>query len=558
MKILIADDNNTDRMILIRILSQSGHEIFSANDGLQAVESFKKNKPDIVLLDALMPNLDGYAAAELIKKESGENMVPIIFLTSLKDAAALARCLEVGGDDFLSKPYNKTILQAKIKALERMKQLYDEVMKQRNEIQFYTDHMIHEQEVAKRVFDNIAHSGNLKQKNIQHLLSPMSIFNGDILLCATAATGSSHILLGDFTGHGLPAAIGALPLAEIFYGMTIKGFSIPDIMTEINTRLASILPTGVFCCATACEVNYKDSAMTIWSGGLPDAYIVRSGVGVIDTIISRHLPLGVLKPDSFLVDTQVFRFKEGDKLYLFSDGILEAEAPDGSMFGDQRLLKLINNATGNENIFQELLSSVQDFCKSDEQTDDLTFIEYTFDSTASEDENPDHTTIDKTQKPLNWAVQYELRSESLRTFDPLPMVLQILMECPGLKFYRGRIFTILAEMYNNALDHGVLGMDSRIKNSANGFIQYFNVRKERLDNLSDGYIRINMEHLPSDTGGDLIIEIEDSGKGFDVTKAINADNSFSGRGLELISSLCHDVQHSLDGKKLKVIFRWQY
>jgi len=279
-----------------------------AEDGVQAIYLFKQHDPDIVLLDALMPNLDGYGAARQIKKEAGENYVPIIFLTSLRKTSALAKCLEVGGDDFLTKPYNKIILQAKIKALERVKQLYDEVMNQRNEIQFFTEHMIREQEVAKRVFDNITHSGNLKQENIQHILSPMSIFNGDLLLCAKAASGNSHILLGDFTGHGLPAAIGALPVADIFYGMTIKGFSIPDIMTEINSRLTRILPIDVFCCAIACEVNYRNGSLTVWSGGLPDAYIVQPGKGIKNTIKSKHLPLGVLKPESFSVETEVFKY----------------------------------------------------------------------------------------------------------------------------------------------------------------------------------------------------------------------------------------------------------
>jgi len=155
MKILIADDDNTDRLILQTLLLKNNHEVLVAEDGVQAIYLFKQHDPDIVLLDALMPNLDGYGAARQIKKEAGENYVPIIFLTSLRKTSALAKCLEVGGDDFLTKPYNKIILQAKIKALERVKQLYDEVMNQRNEIQFFTEHMIREQEVAKRVFDNI-------------------------------------------------------------------------------------------------------------------------------------------------------------------------------------------------------------------------------------------------------------------------------------------------------------------------------------------------------------------------------------------------------------------
>jgi len=558
MKIVIADDNNTERLILKTILAKTEHEVFAAEDGLQAVEMFKKHQPDIVLLDAMMPNLDGYGAAKQIKQEAGENMVPIIFLTSLKEASALTKCLEVGGDDFLTKPYNKSILQAKIKAFERLKKLYDQVRDQRNEIQYFTEQMIHDQEVAKRVFDNIAHSGNLQQKNIQHLLSPMSIFNGDVLLCAKAASGSTHLLLGDFTGHGLPAAIGALPVAEIFYGMTIKGFSIPDIMTEINSRLTNILPVGVFCCATACEINYRDKMLTIWSGGLPDAYILSPGGDIVKTIKSRHLPLGVLKSGSFSVGTEVLPIKQGDKLYIFSDGIVESESPDGSMFGEQRLLDSFASTKEGNNLFNDLLNKVMDFCQSDKQTDDFTLIEYTFDNDASENDESESQSSGKNEKSLDWSFSYEFRPESLRSFDPLPLVLQIIMECPGLKLYRGRIFTILAEMYNNALDHGVLALDSALKQSADGFMEYISLRKKRLDSLESGYVRFNMEHIPTESGGDLFLKMEDSGSGFDTRKIIKADNSYSGRGLELIRSLCHSVKHSSDGCTVTAIFKWQH
>ncbi len=558
MKILIADDNNADRLILKTILLKAQYEVFAAADGLEAVELFKVSEPDIVLLDALMPNMDGYEAAAEIKKLSGEKMIPIIFLTSLKEASALALCLEVGGDDFLSKPYNKIILEAKLKAFERMKVLHDEVREQRNEIQFFTDHMIQEQEVAKRVFDNIAHSGNLAQSNIQHLLSPMSVFNGDLLLCARTPSGNSHIMLGDFTGHGLPAAIGALPVAEIFYGMSVKGFSIADIIMEINTRLSTILPVGVFCCATACDINYRDESITIWSGGLPDSYLLRPGQGLVETIKSKHVPLGVLKSNSFSLETMVLRFNEGDKLYIFSDGILEAESPAGDMYGEQRVLDLINADVNAPELFQTLLTDIHEFCQSDEQNDDLTLIEYTFDVEAHGEAESEQKQSTAEIKPLDWSLEYELRPETLRKFDPLPLVLQILMECPGLKPHRGRVFTILAELYSNALDHGVLGLDSTLKSSPDGFAEYYNQRKIKLDELTEGYVRIKMEHIPTTDGGNLFMQVEDSGKGFNVTNIKKSDNSFSGRGLELARSLCRTVEHDNNGRSIKVDFQWTY
>jgi len=222
IKVLIADDNQIDRMVLSRIVRNQGYQVFEAENGALAIEAFEQHQPDIVLLDVMMPVMGGREAARQIKTLAGEDFVPVIFLTSLTDAQSLADCLESGGDDFLSKPYNHIILQAKINSFYRMRDMNRTLQKQRDTIAQNNEHLMHEQHVAKAVFDNVAHAGCLSSPNIRYMLSPLAVFNGDVLLAAHKPAGGMHVLLGDFTGHGLPAAIGAMPLAEIFYGMTAK------------------------------------------------------------------------------------------------------------------------------------------------------------------------------------------------------------------------------------------------------------------------------------------------------------------------------------------------
>ena len=85
------------------------------------------------------------------------------------------------------------------------------------------------------------------------------------------------VFLGDFTGHGLPAAIGAMPVAEIFYGMAAKGFGAPDVLREINRKLRRILPVGMFCCGLMVEADFKHNSLRVWNGGLPDGWLLRAG-----------------------------------------------------------------------------------------------------------------------------------------------------------------------------------------------------------------------------------------------------------------------------------------
>ena len=124
-----------------------------------------------------MPNKNGIQAAREIRKIAGEDLVPIIFLTSLNEASDLAECLEAGGDDFLTKPYNPVVIKAKILAFSRMRRLHTEIQGQR-------EHLVQEQIAAKSIFDKIAHYGVLNSPNIRYLISPKAIFNGDVVLAA--------------------------------------------------------------------------------------------------------------------------------------------------------------------------------------------------------------------------------------------------------------------------------------------------------------------------------------------------------------------------------------
>jgi DNA-binding response OmpR family regulator len=150
LKILVADDTDADRLILETIVRKEGHQVFSAKNGLEAVAIFKQENPDIVLMDALMPELDGFDAARQIKDLAGDELVPIIFLTSLQDTESLVHCLDAGGDDFLSKPYNRVILKAKIKSFNRMRGLHSTMISQRDQLAQHHQRLLQEQTVAKQ------------------------------------------------------------------------------------------------------------------------------------------------------------------------------------------------------------------------------------------------------------------------------------------------------------------------------------------------------------------------------------------------------------------------
>ncbi len=559
LNILIADDNKSDRLILAAIVKNMGHKVCFAEDGIQAVAQYNEQKPDIILLDVMMPNMNGQEAALAIKSSVGEDMVPIIFLTSLQDATDLAKCLDSGGDDFLTKPYNKIILQAKINAFSRMSRMHLTLQQQRDLIREHNEHMVHEQEVARAVFDNVTHSGCLNLPNLKYLLSPFSVFNGDVLLAARRPSGSMHILLGDFTGHGLPAAIGAMPLAEIFYGMTAKGFLMEDILREINSKLKKILPIGYFCCVCMLNLNFRKEQIEVWMGGLPDFYLLRHDTCEVEKIASTHLPLGVLSSHGFDSKTQRFSLRREDRLYMWSDGIIESRNDNGDLFGEDRLMDIFNANQNQDNLFNEIVFRLNDFTGESGKDDDTTLLEVRMVDESEIGEVNIDLSSGMITGPTNWNMRYTLRGETLKTFNPLPFMLGILSDVPALHGLSGQLYTLMAELFSNAFEHGVLGLSSELKKDAKGFSEYYAQRDQAMKSMTEGFVMFEFDHIPTNEGGLLSLVVSDSGDGFDHQgKQGNKfnDEGYSGRGIPLIVSICDSLEYIGNGNTVKITLSW--
>ena len=558
LTILIAEDSAADRLLLASIIRRQGHQVLTVSNGAEAIEVFARERPQLVLMDALMPVMDGFEAARQIKQLAGEALVPIIFLTSLRESEALAQCLDAGGDDFLPKPYNPLILAAKINAMDRLRRLQATVLQQRDLIARHHEHLMHEQRAAKAVFDKVAHSGCINAApNIRYLQSPYALFNGDLLLAAYTPSGDMHVLLGDFTGHGLPAAIGAMPLAEVFYGMTAKGYGLTQTLREMNAKLKRILPVDMFCCATLLCLSAQRRAVEVWNGGMPEGYVHEVATGRRTPLMSRHLPLGVLSAEAFDDSTEVWPMALGDRVFLLSDGVLDTADANDQLFGAERLQQVFAANREPDRLFEDIEQALAAF--RGQARDDVSMVEITLQA-GQPLRAAEPMYADSGQScPLDWSVSFEFRAQTLRTYNPLPYLLQLLLEIHGLREQSGALYSVMAELYSNALEHGVLGLDSRLKRDAQGFAQYYHQRHERLAQLDSGYVRVHVQVVPTDKGGKLTLRLEDSGQGFDVeqelARPVDIDR-LSGRGLSLVRQLSSAVGWSDGGRTVCVEFCW--
>jgi len=553
-RILIAGDDADDRRSLADLLNELGYGVIEADNAADALAVFKRERPALALLATTLPN--SLTLARGMREAAGDALVPILFITADLNPELLERCLAAGGDDFLTKPYNGIVLRAKLNAFQRMTEMNQTLTRQRDEIARHNQHLLLEQEMAKRVFDKVAHVGALDLPNIRYTLSPLAVFNGDVLLASAGPSGNLIVLLGDFTGHGLAAAIGAMPLAQTFYSMVAKGFHVRDIVRELNVKLYEILPVGVFCCACAVEFDFEENTAQVWNGGLPDGLLYRGGA--CQRLCSRHVPLGIKPGRQFNDAVEIFETAPGDRLFLWSDGILEATNRAGIMFGEARLLEVFSSERAPEQLFPALGAALRDFLGDEAQVDDLSLVEICvvererFQGIAPVwQESAKHG-------PMAWQMRFELEPDSLRGLDPLPLLLHILMEVPGLRPRGGELYTLLAELYSNALEHGVLGLDSGLKQSPQGFAAYYQQRGLILQELREGRVAFDLVYRGDDNGGLLSITVIDSGAGFDVETVLARQDAaaYSGRGVALLRKLGRDLRFIAPGNQVRLDYTW--
>ncbi len=554
-KALIVDDEKTNRALLKSLLGKQGYQTIEAANGQEAIDLFHQEHPSIIFMDVMMPLVDGYEATRQIKAASANRFVPIIFLTAMNDEDALARCIEAGGDDFLIKPYNKTVLHSKIRSMQRIAALNREVQG------MYS--MIHrEQEIAESVFVNAIQGSNIENPHLRQIVRPASVFSGDMVLSAYSPSRDLFFLTGDFTGHGLLAALGAMPVSEVFRAMTSKGFSPENVLVGINKKLRSILPTGMFFGAQLVVVNHDLEHVRVFNAGMPDVLVIDGKTNQIrHRLVSTGLPLGVeanIDPREML---QYAPISYNDKVLMYSDGLIEARNARNQVFGNNRLIDSICGTPKN-NVFDQIFTDLDHFCGGvTTQIDDITLVEIDcVHDVLPEIEVPDY--IRPPARTLGdrgeWKLSLRFNGARLRETNPVPILINYLMEMEELETERQSLFTVMTELYVNALDHGLLGLDSSLKVDPAGFEAYFLAREERLAHLDSGYVIFDLSIEQESSWRRLLLRIEDSGMGFDFKKQVlpPGESALSGRGLMLIRDLCESLEFHGRGNIAIARFGW--
>ncbi|SFN71070.1 Histidine kinase-like ATPase domain-containing protein [Formivibrio citricus] len=561
MRILVVDDTEAMLLLMTRFVGALGHEAIPARNGLEAVEVWRKERPELVLMDIMMPVMSGPEAAVVIKDEAGETWVPIVFVTGVGEENTLAEAIERAADDYIHKPVNFRVLEAKLKAFGRTLELNRKVREQSAKLADYYDRAEEEKRVVRHLMEQMVNADRLADPSLEYWLTPAESLSGDLIAAARTPGTILHVMLADGIGHGITAALNVLPLTQPFYSMTEKGYAIPDILVEMNDKIRQVLPVGRFVAVTLLAINEIDGCIEIWNGGMPELQVLNRAGEVVHACKSFSLPLGVVPSHVMDFMPERFYFSEPGYVLAYSDGLIEARNAQGQEFGLSRLMERLQGSDAAARM-HSVQQSFADFLGGLPHHDDVSMVLASFGekrcvptqvavsgeaatiasrlpSVAAEDED------------VLWRYTLILGANELKYVNTVPFMMSFVSSIHELARNASDIFLILNELFVNALDHGVLGLESTLKNGADGMEQYLLERVRRLSDLQEGRIEIDLIGLQQETGHVLRVCVKDSGAGFDWQRIRERDplKQAYGRGIALVQSLCVSLQYHGSGNE---------
>lgn len=338
MKILVVEDSITQAISVQRILKGQGWDVTLAKNGQEGLEKANEIKPDVILSDLMMPVMDGFEFCKIIK--SGPlKPIPFILLSAMGELEDKVKGLETGADDYLTKPPREMELIARIRSAHRIKEYQDELQTALDELRKIHMQMMDELEHARTTQSTI-----LPQKmpvipglGIASKYVPMEQIGGDFFDVVTLPDSKVGFLVADVTGHGISAALISFMASSLFKTFCMQNSS-PDLtLKNINNFLYEKIEEGKFVTVWYGIYDLEKKILTYTSAGHPPAYLIRRGTQEIIPLTAGGTCLGPFPSELNPLDPDSVKLSPGDKIVVYTDGIIECSNDQKEQFGAERL-----------------------------------------------------------------------------------------------------------------------------------------------------------------------------------------------------------------------------
>jgi sigma-B regulation protein RsbU (phosphoserine phosphatase) len=382
-KILIVDDERFNINVLADLLKPN-YKIMAAISGAQALKAARsQNPPDLILLDVMMPELDGYEVCRQLKADDATREIPVIFVTAMGQESDETKGLSLGASDYITKPISPAIVEARVKTQLERKQHLDELQKAYAIINAQKERMQEELNVGRdiqlsmlpQVFPPFPDRNEFK---LHASMEAAREVGGDFYDFFFIDEDHLCFCVGDVSGKGVPAALFMAISKAMLKSRAADDLSTASILTHVNDELAADNQAMMFVTLFLGILDVRSGDLAFTNGGHNPPYIKRSD-GRIERLDQRHGPaLGPMDGVAYKEGKE--RLSNGDNLLVYSDGVTEAMNPVRQLYGEERLVQVLEaSALPNpEALIKATLADVQAFADGAEQSDDITLLALSF------------------------------------------------------------------------------------------------------------------------------------------------------------------------------------
>lgn len=371
--ILVIDDSKLIRHAIKNTLSQLNMNVDEAVDGIEGLKALQKKKYDLVLVDIIMPNLDGFGFLAKFRDYIADNFIPVILMTGSEDLNSKIKGLRIGADDFLLKPPNEKELIARVLSLLRLKSVHTELYEKNLQIK-------KELEIAKRVQEFIIPKdfSYIPYPQICGRYLPIEDIGGDYFDCYVLPNNRVGLLIADVTGHGIPAAL-VMSMSKMMFSIYAQQCNSPsDLLVRVNAAMRGLLLDTQY--ITTFFIIYDNSRkeITFSNAGHTRALYYRASSNKVLGLDTHGYFIGI--SDDVGYEEKSLPVNPGDKILLYTDGISELRNNNNEEFGEQRLGRFMREhaSVHGDQFCNTLLHTLRQFANLDSRNDDIAFINIEF------------------------------------------------------------------------------------------------------------------------------------------------------------------------------------
>lgn len=376
---MVVDDVEVNRDLLSRRLQRMGHVVTTANDGQEALDLTRDPSWDLIMLDVMMPVLDGIGALTALKASDATRHIPVIMISANTELETVVKCIELGADDYLPKPFDPVLLRARVGASLEKKRLRDREQARARRMQ-------KELEVGARIQRDFLPESLPTVPGYQFAarFEPAREVGGDFYDAFRLPDGAVALVLGDVCDKGVGAALFMALFRSLIRAVSASQIGSHTVEMLESRVLHAVTVTNDYIANTHGRANMfatlflgaldpATGTIAYVNGGHEPPRVVRAN-GSVRTMLPPTGPaVGMLPEIPFTAGTIIL--EPGETLLVLTDGITESRAPNGLLFGDDATDALLTApADSADMLLDRVLDAVHAHAAGDPAADDVTLL----------------------------------------------------------------------------------------------------------------------------------------------------------------------------------------